>query len=56
MKASAVSLKDKTVIDGYLTKYGGKGIKANWKRRFFILTYDKYLYYYKSPKVSTKTE
>ncbi len=50
-KAKAESLKEKTVMDGYLTKLGGRGLKANWRRRWFILTYDKYLYYYKTPQV-----
>merc|ERR1712063_37070 len=48
LKASASSLRDRTVIDGHLTKQGGKGIKQNWRKRWFVLTYDKYLYYYKS--------
>ena len=52
MKASARSLKEKTAFDGWLTKQGGKGLGVNWRRRWFILTYDKYLYYYKSPDVS----
>ena len=51
MKASARSLKEKTAFDGWLTKQGGKGIGANWRRRWFILTYDKFLYYYKHPDV-----
>ena len=51
MKAPAQSLKEKTVIDGWLIKEGGKGIKKNWRKRWFVLTYDKYLYYYKTPQV-----
>lgn len=48
MKASAPSLKEKTVLDGFLTKQGGKGIKQCWRKRWFVLTYDKYLYYFKT--------
>lgn len=51
MKASAPSLKEKTVLDGFLTKQGGKGIKQCWRKRWFVLTYDKYLYYFKTQQV-----
>ena len=51
MKAPAQSLKEKTVIDGWLIKQGGKGLKQNWRKRCFVLTYDKYFYYYKTQQV-----
>eukprot|EP00051_Salpingoeca_urceolata_P001249 m.39564 g.39564 ORF g.39564 m.39564 type:complete len:1241 (+) comp11285_c0_seq1:36-3758(+) len=40
-----------TVTSGFLWKIGGSGLKPkHWKRRFFVLTDDNCLYYFKSPK------
>eukprot|EP00048_Salpingoeca_helianthica_P015518 m.227187 g.227187 ORF g.227187 m.227187 type:complete len:806 (-) comp17143_c0_seq1:162-2579(-) len=40
-----------TVMSGYLWKIGGSGLKPkHWQRRFFVLTDDNCLYYFKSPK------
>ena len=35
---------------GWLTKHGGHGIGANWKKRWFILD-NHYLFYYKGQNV-----
>ena len=39
------------MTSGFLWKVGGSGLKLkHWKRRFFVLTDDNCLYYFKSPK------
>ena len=35
---------------GFMTKHGGQGIKANWKKRYFVLD-SGYLFYYASENV-----
>jgi hypothetical protein len=51
-KGKAVAdLESSTVTSGFLWKVGGSGLKMkHWKRRFFVLTDDNCLYYFKSPK------
>eukprot|EP00039_Didymoeca_costata_P015190 m.254297 g.254297 ORF g.254297 m.254297 type:complete len:767 (-) comp16170_c2_seq1:2644-4944(-) len=51
-KSKAVAdLEHCTVTSGFLWKIGGSGLKLkHWKRRFFVLTDDNCLYYFKSPK------
>lgn len=51
-KSRAVAdLERSTVTSGYLWKVGGSGIKMkHWNKRFFVLTDDNCLYYFKSPK------
>jgi len=44
LSRSAISLRN-AAKQGYLTKEGGKGLKKNWKKRWFILQ-EEYLYYY----------
>ena len=55
VKAGVEDLKTRTAFDGWMYKLGGRGIKQNWRRRWFVLTYDKYLYYYKTPQDATPT-
>lgn len=55
MKAGCQQLSEKTVQSGWLTKCGGTGIKQNWRKRWFVLTYDKILYYYKTPQVRARS-
>ncbi|KYR02597.1 hypothetical protein DLAC_00039 [Tieghemostelium lacteum] len=47
MNVNYNSLKDNFKKIGYLKKLGGKGISKNWKKRFFVLTKDGLLYYFK---------
>ena len=35
---------------GFMTKHGGQGFKANWKKRYFVLD-SGYLFYYASENV-----
>jgi hypothetical protein len=51
-KSKAVAdLESSTVTGGFLWKVGGSGLKMkHWKRRYFALTDDNCLYYFKSPK------
>lgn len=50
LSRSAISLRN-AQKQGYLTKEGGKGLKRNWKKRWFILQGD-YLYYYTDDAVT----
>lgn len=48
---AVADLERSTVTSGFLWKIGGSGLKPkHWKRRFFVLTDDNCLYYFKSPK------
>ena len=48
---SVAGLESSTVTSGYLWKVGGSGLKMkHWKRRFFVLTDDNCIYYFKSQK------
>lgn len=48
---AVADLSSCTVMSGYLWKIGGSGLKPkHWQRRFFVLTDDNCLYYFKSPK------
>jgi len=48
---SVADLESSTVTSGYLWKVGGSGLKMkHWKRRYFVLTDDNCLYYFKSQK------
>eukprot|EP00045_Choanoeca_perplexa_P016926 m.235406 g.235406 ORF g.235406 m.235406 type:complete len:797 (+) comp17403_c0_seq2:184-2574(+) len=50
-RAKAVAdLKQSAVTTGWLYKTGGGGFRKGWKRRYFVLTDDNCLYYFKSPK------
>jgi hypothetical protein len=45
LEVSVASLHRDALRKGYLTKEGGKGLKKNWKKRWFIL-HNGYLYYF----------
>ena len=51
-QVAVADLAPSTVIAGYMWKIGGSGITPkHWQRRYFALTDDNCLYYFKSPKV-----
>jgi len=45
LAVSVASLHRSALRKGYLTKEGGKGLKKNWKKRWFIL-HGEHLYYF----------
>eukprot|EP00043_Microstomoeca_roanoka_P017841 m.187570 g.187570 ORF g.187570 m.187570 type:complete len:803 (-) comp16714_c0_seq3:1065-3473(-) len=48
---AVADLSSSAVASGWLWKVGGSGFKLrSWKRRYFVLTDDNCLYYFKSPK------
>eukprot|EP00053_Salpingoeca_punica_P017075 m.163317 g.163317 ORF g.163317 m.163317 type:complete len:737 (-) comp17110_c2_seq1:638-2848(-) len=48
---SAVELSASAVHTGFMYKLGGSGLKPKkWQKRYFVLTDDNCLYYFKSPK------
>lgn len=54
---SVATLEPSTVTSGYLYKVGGSGLKMkHWNKRFFVLTDDNCIYYFKSPKVGRVCE
>ena len=44
------SLQPITVHSGFLTKKGGRGLQQNWRKRWFVLTSDKRLFYFASQR------
>lgn len=48
---SAKELEKSAIKCGWLTKFGGNGLKSNWRKRWFVL-HDDFLYYFKTQSVS----
>eukprot|EP00730_Choanoeca_flexa_P011740 TRINITY_DN27824_c0_g1_i1.p2 TRINITY_DN27824_c0_g1~~TRINITY_DN27824_c0_g1_i1.p2 ORF type:complete len:127 (+),score=27.14 TRINITY_DN27824_c0_g1_i1:154-534(+) len=47
-------MSDEVVMEGYCTKQGA--VWTNWRRRYFILRKDGFLYYYKPVRESSYTK
>ena len=53
LEVTVAALHRTALRRGYLTKEGGKGLKKNWKKRWFVLHGD-YLYYFVDEMVRTR--